>query len=886
MVIKITLYKLVSIEILIFAIDKLFYFMTDNEKKYILKCSNYDKIWLFLLHKKYEQHYNTIITFKLCVEFIDINTELSDIEKNIYGEIEKKYLFIEIVKILNYLLPNFLNEMIKSDLDIIDDNDRWVCVNLDSFYSININIDLLEKFRNLNKKNINLYIKKMEIGLIICTLDRIKSVEFYTKTIKKDYPFELKESISFTKGYLICFPPKIVKLAKNYKYIRKIIKRYACQKIFQKKKKLNLIESLSNENFSQPIWLNNNNISLIKNIQNCYNKKLLYKDSKIKICVSVLNFLNSIELSYNKKFLNILTHILNKNTNIHNTLTSKHSLKNHIIEIKKKENNIFLEINENLQSLIQSASILNLIENQIKYYKSFFFTYRLDSRLRIYCYQWPINYQLNHIIRNALIFKKNINILKIWENFNNHTIIKKYIKKLKIFEFKSDIDYIKTINIFFEKNNIYSENSIIEDFKKEHFYQLILKLTNKIKELSVKEKMSIIEDFINTDIKENWEVWLKKLNFKKKKLTYLINYHNDLIDIKNNNFNNIAWADASSNAIQLIILRLNVENDFLLKLVNIKNNDTCYKNIYEYITIKLKEKNHNEILKKIKNILTNNELIELQDIDNNKYLLMPSSYGMGKISYRFKLNNMISNDERSIIWNKLNIEEKKIISDYFWESANEVLIEIGLNINDYKKKCKDIWHNSNYDVFLWKNDLNITIAPINIITSNRSEILMKINKIKIELKNNKTESLEKELEKYKEKLKKDEKDFWKRTMIKSKNQKIFVRVPWQNEYKIKKNKIKQALIPNTIHAYDASIMNLSIQICKKLNIEVLPIHDSIGSNVLTIPLVKQIFKISNILLLEINAKKKIFPFKEKNNISIEQVERISNYIINSKNFFN
>jgi hypothetical protein len=65
------------------------------------------------------------------------------------------------------------------------------------------------------------------------------------------------------------------------------------------------------------------------------------------------------------------------------------------------------------------------------------------------------------------------------------------------------------------------------------------------------------------------------------------------------------------------------------------------------MTEKIKESDHSEIIESLDNKLTNNEINSLQDTDNNKYMLMPSSYGMGKYSYREKLNVMISEDERS-----------------------------------------------------------------------------------------------------------------------------------------------------------------------------------------------------------------------------------------------
>jgi hypothetical protein len=72
------------------------------------------------------------------------------------------------------------------------------------------------------------------------------------------------------------------------------------------------------------------------------------------------------------------------------------------------------------------------------------------------------------------------------------------------------------------------------------------------------------------------------------------------------------------------------------------------------VTEQIKKKPHGTFLKKISNSvnnLTEDSLNSLQEIENNKYLLMPSVYGMGKFSYRTKLADMIDSpeDERFLI---------------------------------------------------------------------------------------------------------------------------------------------------------------------------------------------------------------------------------------------
>jgi hypothetical protein len=64
-------------------------------------------------------------------------------------------------------------------------------------------------------------------------------------------------------------------------------------------------------------------------------------------------------------------------------------------------------------------------------------------------------------------------------------------------------------------------------------------------------------------------------------------------------------------------------------LTNIIDNKTKYSNIYEYITEEIKKLDHKEIIEKISNKLNEDEINSLQNNNDNKYRVMPASYGMG-----------------------------------------------------------------------------------------------------------------------------------------------------------------------------------------------------------------------------------------------------------------
>jgi DNA-directed RNA polymerase len=124
-------------------------------------------------------------------------------------------------------------------------------------------------------------------------------------------------------------------------------------------------------------------------------------------------------------------------------------------------------------------------------------------------------------------------------------------------------------------------------------------------------------------------------------------------------------------------------------------------------------------------------------------------------------------------------------------------------------------------------------------------------------------------------------------MVKIKNnqleKKIYVRIP-TSKFFLDKRLTHQALTPNTIHAYDASVIFLCLKICRDLGINILVIHDCIGCNLIYAPIVKKIFKIANIEILKMSAKKAPFPLKKKI-ISEENFEELKIKILESTNFF-
>jgi len=830
---------------------------------------------------------------------INYSNKINKIEEMIYLNISEsereKTIDMNVLKITE----TTINELIKTDLEIRGGSDVWLTKNLDSFYQIkldHINIDENLSLKVLPRtRDYSLRLKIINTNIIISTLHRIEGVILYNKTVKGEYPEEISSKINFTKGYLVCFNKKCVEAFKNYEYIRKRIKfePITIRELNSNVKKV--LDALKNKNFSSPIWIKNidldyNKINKIK----IYNN-ILFDGFKGEKVLDILNFLNNTKLSIEMEIFDKIDKIANKSSILDSSIISKNTLKNNIYQVGKDieeiiiSDNIEMESDNQIKNFINSAAVYELVKKQIKEIGSnvFYMNYLYDSRTRIYCENWPINYQLNHVVRNVIILKKEHNIGEIFEEFTKNNYIKKIINNYKILIIDKIKEETKTKLINYINDNfkwkIQKDYNTEEKIKIEITIIMIKKVLEKIEtnnDKSIILGIEMLNSFINDDIVSNINEWSKKLKIKK--IPLLISVHNTIKNIRDGIFDGMYWGDASSNAIQLITLRLGNLNDELLMLTNISDNTTKYSNIYEYITEEIKKLDHFDIIKKINYKLKKEEIDVLQNNNDNKYRVMPASYGMGKHKNLKNMENLLQ--DRKNIWEKLNDKEKKIIADYFWEKTFEILKNIGFDLKKYKDICKKI---GGYDIYTWYNDYGIPIVPINIKTSNRQKILETINRLKNELKNETKEKniniLKNKIEKKKKEREFDDKTYWKRTMVKlnEDSKKIYVRL-YHPKIRINVRETKQALIPNSIHSYDASVIAFVIELCKIFNIKIVIIHDSIGCNIIYAPIIKIIFKIANIIIIEKNINKHPFPFdndKTKSDYKLNSEEKIKDLII-------
>lgn len=860
-------------------------------------------------HEKGFEFLNFLILYNNLYEKIDFNVKINKIEDMYYSNVDDIDRKWSIIKTIQYVFQDSINEFIEIDLRHRKGDNCWIVKNLDNFYFSNtIHLNFNDNLINIFLPKLNsIYLKKriIQLNMIVTALTRIRGIFLYTKLKKNSlnkYPDELL-FIKFTKGYLVCIEPRIVNILIKLKYLRKNVSIFKTH-VNYIGNKTKVIDILNNNNYSNPIWIKNKiDLTLIDTNVIC-NNILNDEYDKNKI-LKIINYLNDTKLYYNEKLLNTIENIANFKKLYDSTIISKNILKNDIYFLQNTNNNIIIDDNYifpevNNQTLINNLTIFELIKKQLFLYRKtgFFVTYLLDSRCRIYCNNWPLNYQLNHVIRNIIYLNNhNINLNELMENFFNLSIIKKYINKQTINFMYNKIDNLKLIIDFINKNfkwKIINLNTWEEKIKLEILIIFLKKLSNK-KKKTLNEKivfsLQYYFNFINDDIENNLEYWSDFWRIKK--IPNLLAIHDTLKNIKEDIFTNLFWGDASSNAIQLLTLRLGSLNEKLLKLTNIIENDTDYNNIYSYITHKINIENHFNFLIKINNKLTVTELISLQNDESSKFRIMPASYGMGKFKNR---KNMELEFKNNNIWKKLTLIEKVKIADYFWNLTFQFLKEIDFDLENYKKICNKLKNNNH--VYTWYSDYELPIAPFNNKIINRMQLLNNVNKLKLKLKLEKNENerikINDKINFLKKKIETNNTLFWKRTMISinytNMNYNIYSRIP--NEIiNLDFRKTQQSLIPNTIHSYDSSIMFKVIEICIELNIKILVIHDSIGCSLLHAPLVIIIFKIVNIYFLEKNSQNPPFPFNQKNlneyyKLKDENIiKELSEKILKSDDFF-
>ncbi len=708
-----------------------------------------------------------------------IYTKLDQIIKEFCAKIELDVdEFMKILSILTiidsyyscYFLKYEINKNIINLDKLIGNKSRYLTKVINLFV-FNIGRDRLVEVFNIEDEEI--------LSNFLCDLILIRH-SFLSSYF--EYNFDTKWKIKFKLDILEIFW-KLNYINYDVRYEDKIIKL---------KKEPFVKNIIENSSFNSNLWIYKFN--LIKKNVNKEKEIFLNKENKgIFRVIKILNFMNNCKFHINKK---VLESIIDRG---------------YVLNKLERENRFMT-----LLSIKEASYIGNL--------EWFKFDYILDNRTRIYIKNIPLNPQLEKILRPVIINKIQ----------NNEAILKKYIKLKN--DFKLELNQIFSILVLDVSKKEKLINFMVNNFK--------LKKINK-KEL----ELSIFQEFLNIELIFAQQVYdvIIRLEIKIDDGIYdeLINKINVLEDLEDIGFveemknwikNDRRWIesmwynDASSNVLQILLLKLFIKNNKALEVCNIFDNKTNSKDIYEYILEKI----------------NNEEIREFISRKLIKKIVMPGLYGQTFISLKDQFNDIHRENDK---WINLDKKEKNELILKIEKKVWKEISNLGINISDYLTLLKRLPYET--EKLYWENNFDMPIILDKERSINRGDVLKKIKRKLI----NKEEGVTK----LKEILNKDDSNYLRKNIKLGNNKYIKIRFKLKSN-QINKRALSNALTPSTNHADDASILFKTLELCMKYEIECIPIHDSIGAMIYYSSLIKILFKLSNIQYLENLLQRDRFPF--------------------------
>lgn len=768
-------------------------------------------------------------------------------------------------------------------------------------FSVSAPKELVELFTKRRGYDNFITIDYINVAIKLVSIHRIKFLNIVykagpNKVLKKTDCDSIKNTegnINYTKGNSIVISLENYSSLVELSYDKKLPTMEKKPVFLLKEGDVTAFEFLNNESYSNNMWIRNK-----KNIINFDDPSFLFlKAIKVnhKFFLKIINLLRSTRVYIDYDMFDYVSERLEQ-SKIYKLIVC-----NLNYEFIKK--NI-----KTIDGAYQYFCTYALIKKRImlmrsKSIKFFYNSYMFDSRYRIYVSQWPINYQLNHFVRSFVAFEGDEikNYVETYKKFfvylEKNGFLSKFVWSYEIF-IKEDffINFItKTnfkININILKHKDYSSDDyIINSIMLE---MLVIKLislapSNIIQHFD-KLKYSV-ENF--TEENTNATILSESIfdnDIKNKDAINIVLERVNLIKILDNNTETVHWVDASSNALQLIVLCRGTNNETLLKLLNLIPNDTGYRNVYFYI--------HDIIVKvhKNKSLKEWDYLLKFLTAKNIKEIVMPLAYGKTLWSTTSTILKVLEDSEElasSSFWKNLTTTNKKDFVKELYKIVINELRKIDFDIEDHIKMCDE-----NFEINKYFSHLNAPIiAPI-YEKDNRSDIIKQIKDLK-NIKNilnrdflnydgdisgfkykgllkghnvwgeNLSETiykLELKLVSLNNKLKLSDKKS-KKIKITVDGKSYQIRFSSPNLLKFKNYK-KLAVSPNFTHAYDACLLMKSVEDLYSIGVETFCIHDSIGTKSIFSRIAISVYKINLIMSVNENINKGYFPYKKGINFPV------------------
>jgi len=425
------------------------------------------------------------------------------------------------------------------------------------------------------------------------------------------------------------------------------------------------------------------------------------------------------------------------------------------------------------------------------------------------------------------------------------------------------MDYIDILFNLFEKkilrvfnkldilkiNSIYSWYDVEKNLLYVLFFQQCMDIVIRYSNYKKINEEAIIKGFENINSRDN-------LDLEKK---IILNWlDDDKIWIET------AWYnDASASVIQLLSIKLMTTQDFALKLANIFDNDTEFKDIYDYV------------LKNI--VLKNSKYAKIVSRELIKRIIMPGIYGQRTITMIQRCEKLIQGDLEYKDEGKKNILLE--IDKLCWK----ILEEIDIPLKDYLNKVKRYGRISKK--FYWFSMINQPILIGKYKEIDRKKEIIKIKKLLIEKKVEKIDML-------KNKLNLDDMNYLRKNIKTGRaNNYIKIRIKKRGG-SLDTGSLENGICPSSAHSEDASILILILEECRKLGLGVIPIHDSIGSKIYFSCVLKVLYKESFIKYIDYSLSEKEFPIreiiklKEFEDFKVKWENRRKVFVLNKKKIIN
>lgn len=687
----------------------------ENVFKAILQTGNY-KVNLF----------NEFITIKYFFEYIDFYSDLNLYETQImlYLQINQRLRILWIIRNITELFSSVLNEYTFTLLTTTYTKIPNIGVNVQGMeLNLKINTEVIDYFLKIKTYKTNYsrlgILENILYNIKLTTIHRVNNINIINngKKLKRINNLDLG-SVKFTNGNVVVVPSSIVSIFGNFKLSKKIPNYMP--KTLQFKSNNCITDLLNNNNYTYNLWIEKSK-NKIDITALCFSE-LGQQPYDLSSIVNAVNALNTTQIKintelYNLIIKNITTSDLYASIGGHKITTNQEIHTLHIDNMEISLDSTYsgeLLTKKQINNFAEYTTLNSQILDILKYNNScFYVTHQLDRRSRIYAAHWPLNYQLNHFVRNT-VYIGNLNAMsEVYTSFFNSEIFLKYANIVKFWH----VQYINTIKleIYLISAGIdlnINQLKIIKTWQPETLNNqiilesIILTLINLAPPtiITLQEKLNYsIAAILNSTlhILPITELFDKKFLNQRRELFALEN-------IKGQQ-KCMYWADASSNALQLITLAAGTDNNFLLKLLNIVDNDTGYKNIYYYITnqIKLATNTLNTFNKEMETLLTP-EII--------KTIAMPAAYGKTYWSCIKTISQKLLESSNHQLWTELTLQEQRELIKLWYDITHKTLIDLGLDIHNYIKLCKAGVDN------IVKSHLNIPIItkPVNIL--NRSGI--------------------------------------------------------------------------------------------------------------------------------------------------------------------